>query len=254
MNELPKISLCIPTLGRFDKFLSKNLPNYLENNYIDEIVISDEDGDDIQKIGQTFKDETGCLHPKLKLFSNEKILGAFLNKEKVVSLAKNDWIALIDSDNYAPPQYFEAWEKHIAKVGLDNNMIYMPSGWLNNSCNFFNRLGQECNSSAPDPLVFTKHNVRNYFDDFMWNTGNYIVNKNSYLGAKNNYEYLIPLCYSLDVVYKNAILLENDINFSLVENMMYEHAFHDESYYIKTNVLAEPHRKDINSIYLNFEH
>jgi hypothetical protein len=236
-HNVPKLSLCIPTLDRFDKFLSKNLPNYLINDYIDEIVISDENGKDIQKISQFFKDS------KLKLFSNDRVLEAFLNKDKVVSLAKNNWIVLMDSDNYAPQQYFEAWEKHIAKFGLDDNMIYMPAGWLHRPNMYFDMFHN---------TIFTKNNVRNYFNEGMWNNGNYIFNKKSYLGAKNNYEYLIPLCYSLDVIYKNAILLENNVHFSLVENMLYEHAMHEGSYYSTTSRKAEPHRQSINSIFFNF--
>ena len=43
-------TLCIPTLNRFDDFLSKYLPKYLENNLINEIIITDENGDDVNKI------------------------------------------------------------------------------------------------------------------------------------------------------------------------------------------------------------
>ena len=37
-------TLCIPTLNRFDDFLSKYLPKYLENKLINEIIITDENG------------------------------------------------------------------------------------------------------------------------------------------------------------------------------------------------------------------
>ena len=37
-------SLCIPTMDRFDKFLSRYLPKYLANEYINEIIITDENG------------------------------------------------------------------------------------------------------------------------------------------------------------------------------------------------------------------
>ena len=43
-------SLCIPTLNRFDEYLKINLPKYLDNKLIDEIIISDENGNDINKI------------------------------------------------------------------------------------------------------------------------------------------------------------------------------------------------------------
>ena len=43
-------SLCIPTINRYDDFLSKYLPLYLDNEHIDEIIISDENGEDAKKI------------------------------------------------------------------------------------------------------------------------------------------------------------------------------------------------------------
>ena len=43
-------SLCIPTINRYDNFLSKYLPLYINNTLIDEIVISDENGNDAKKI------------------------------------------------------------------------------------------------------------------------------------------------------------------------------------------------------------
>lgn len=231
---IPKLSLCIPTLDRFDTFLSKNLPDYLSNRYIDEIVISDENGNDIKKIRQHFPDN------KLKLYSNDKVLGAYLNKEKVVSLASNTWVVLLDSDNYAPIEYYIAFERYVMEHGLHPNTIYMPAGWLKSNRNYYNQYGD---------IDFTIQNAKHYFDDCMWNTGNYIVNKNTYLHVKNNYEYLIPCCYSLDVIYKNAILLENNVHFRLVKDMLYDHVVHDGSYYIHTSHQAEPFRKTIYSIY-----
>jgi hypothetical protein len=46
--------------------LKNNLPLYLENPYINEIIICDETGEDVEKITETFTD------PKIKLYVNEK--------------------------------------------------------------------------------------------------------------------------------------------------------------------------------------
>jgi len=35
-------SLCIPTMDRFDNFLSRYLPKYLANEYVSEVIITDE--------------------------------------------------------------------------------------------------------------------------------------------------------------------------------------------------------------------
>ena len=60
-------TLCIPTLNRFDDFLSKNLPKYLTNELITEIIITDENGNDVNKIKNTFTND------KLKLLINDQI-------------------------------------------------------------------------------------------------------------------------------------------------------------------------------------
>jgi hypothetical protein len=77
------ISLCIPTMNRWG-FLKNNIPKYLENPYINEIVICDETGEDAALILTHF------INPKIKVFTNEQRLGGYLNKNKVVSLATND--------------------------------------------------------------------------------------------------------------------------------------------------------------------
>ena len=51
-------SLCIPTMERFDIFLSRYLPKYLANEYINEIIITDENGNDIEKIKLAFPDNS----------------------------------------------------------------------------------------------------------------------------------------------------------------------------------------------------
>ena len=47
-------TLCIPTIDRFDNFLSKYLPHYLNNPLIKEIIITDENGNDAKKIQNAF--------------------------------------------------------------------------------------------------------------------------------------------------------------------------------------------------------
>jgi hypothetical protein len=72
-------SLCITTKDRYNDFLSEYIPKYLENPYIDEIIISDENGNDFNKIKERFSSNL-----KLRLYKNEYVLGPFLNKIKVL--------------------------------------------------------------------------------------------------------------------------------------------------------------------------
>ena len=115
-------SLCIPTMNRYDDFLAKNLPNYIKNEYINEIIITDEDGNDIDKIMSTFPN-----NEKLNLIKNETKLGPFLNKHKACSFAKNEWIVLMDSDNFADDNYFITVKNYIETViGDQKNITLAP--------------------------------------------------------------------------------------------------------------------------------
>jgi hypothetical protein len=108
-------------MDRFDKFLSRYLPKYLANEYINEIIITDENGNDVEKIKCAFPDS------KLVLIKNERRLGPFLNKLKACSFAKNEWIVLMDSDNFANIDYFEIAKNYIQHLGEQKNIILAPS-------------------------------------------------------------------------------------------------------------------------------
>ena len=114
-------SLCIPTMDRFDNFLKTNLNKYLKNEYIKEIVITDENGEDVKKIKEEFPN-----NDKLKLFINEKRLGPFLNKIKACQKASNEWIVLMDSDNFASKSYFEIVNNYIVNKNLLKTTILSP--------------------------------------------------------------------------------------------------------------------------------
>src|SRR5665647_3469478 len=90
---MPKFSLAITTYNRYN-FIEKDLGRYIENKFINEIVINDDSSDDYSKL-QKFKNESS----KLKLFRNEFNLGVIKNKIKTISLSSNEFVLLLDSDN-----------------------------------------------------------------------------------------------------------------------------------------------------------
>jgi hypothetical protein len=205
------------------EFLSLNIPKYLDNPFIDEIVISDENGNDAQKINENFSNE------KIKIYFNEQKLGAFHNKEKVVSLAKNEYVCLMDSDNFAPVSYFEAWQKEFKP---DKKIVYCPSNTIpqknHTGFDFKKFIGKDINKKT------YKHYSR--INTPFFNTGNYIFEKNFYLSCKNNEQYNYEsICYCLDVMYKNWLMLENDAVLLAVKDMEYHHIVHSKSYYLQAN-------------------
>lgn len=226
-------SLCIPTMDRFDNFLSTYLVKYLENEYINEIVITDENGNDIEKIKSVFPDNN-----KLILFKNQTRLGPFLNKIKACSAAKNEWIVLIDSDNFADEKYFFTAKKCIEEViGEQKNIILAPSKALPNFD--YSHLSGITYKKGNFGLnrKFEEINKRPHNSDsiVLMNTGNYVINKSLINNLNLSLEKDISKSSACDVIYFNTLLFEQlDLNMYVVPNLEYQHVVHNESIYIQT--------------------
>jgi hypothetical protein len=223
-------SLCIATMNRYEKFLKKYLPYYLDIDLVDEIIITDENGKDIECIQKDFQSS------KLKLFQNTTQLGPFLNKLKAMKLAKNDWIVIIDSDNFADKEYFVTANNYILSKNLKNETILAPSFA---KPNFNYTIFSNTISTKSNMKELTKYNKPGYspFTTLM-NTGNYIIHK--YLVQNINIEKendIIPKTSACDVIYFNTLLIEQFANLEIhiVSNLEYTHVVHDDSIYIRTH-------------------
>ena len=226
---MSSISLCIPTMNRFDSFLKSYLESYLkylDEGIINEIVICDETGDDYQKIIDTF----GHV-PNLKVYKNDSVLGVFKNKLKVASLASFDYIALIDSDNFADETYFKTARDYISDNGhlFSSHVILAPSFAKPN----FNYTFFEGN-------IVTNANLKGvyYTSNFttLLNTGNYVIHKR----IINNITYDDSVMFyitSCDVIYFNllAFLQFEDFQLHIVQNLEYDHVVHNGSIYTNTH-------------------
>ena len=221
-------SLCIPTINRYNSFLKEYIPKYISNELITEIIITDENGNDIELIKQNFNSD------KLKLFKNDKQLGPFLNKLKALKLAKNEWIAIIDSDNFADIDYFTIVNKYINNNNIINTSIICPS-FAKPNFNF---------TFLNNKILNKKNLFKNYLENRnntlfinLMNTGNYIINK--YLVDNINIDKdmeIILKSSACDVILFNTILLEQfELDMHIVENMHYLHVVHDDSTYLKTS-------------------
>lgn len=247
-------SLCIPTMDRYDNFLSKYLQKYLDNDFIHEIVISDENGNDNKKIRKDFKSN------KLVLSENKDVLGPFLNKLKVCKLAKCEWIVLMDSDNFANINYFEIAQNYIQSAILDQkNIILAPA-----------KASPNFNYSHMSGLIFKNGDFRMNFNiekqlrkdnqhsiEILLNTGNYIINKYliDNLDLKNEIETISSnKSNPYDVLYFNTLLFEQlDLNLHVVNNLEYYHCVHGGSIYLKTYQQFTEFKKIITERFYNLE-
>jgi hypothetical protein len=227
-------SLCIPTMDRFDGFLINYLPKYLENEFIDEIIITDENGNDFEKIKQTFGN-----NDKIKVFKNETKLGPFLNKLGACNLAKNEWIVLMDSDNFADKQYFSLTKDYIINNVQDQKNIILAPCKANPTFNyshlsgFIYKKGEFANNLNKEQL--TKQHFST-LSGVLMNTGNYVINKYliQNLNLQNETEN-IKKSSACDVIYLNTLLFEQlDLNMHVVTGLEYNHVVHSGSVYTQT--------------------
>ena len=229
-------SLCIATMDRFDEFLSRSLPRYLAMDLVSEIIVTDENGRDAAKIHAAFPD-----HPKLRLYVNNHKLGPFLNKRAACSLARCEWIALIDSDNFADADYFQVAKNYIETVVPrdQKNVILSPS---ENNYKFHIIAGEIIRRGEVSKILALyeqRKGLEQYKCDnlghpsTLMDTGNYVINKFLVDNVDLSAEPYTTNCHSCDVVYFNTILFEQlDLQFHIVPGMKYQHVVHPGSVYL----------------------
>jgi len=214
------ISVCIPTMRRFS-FLKESIPKYLENPHVSELVITDETGEDYAAITSTFS------HPKLRVYQNETRLGMLKNKLRAASYATSDYIAIIDSDNFAGVHYFEAFKRFYSS-SLPSSSVFLPS-IASPNFDFRRWVG----------VPITRNNVKQFIPDIetCLNTMNSIVPK-AFLSS-NDILKDRPFCDEIgcyDSQYFSLYALFNlNATLFVVDGMEYEHRVHDESGWTTTH-------------------
>lgn len=226
-----KVCICIPTLKRF-KFLRVNVPKFLDFACVDQVVISDQSGDDIKDIRSQCPE--WASHPKLVLFHNtDGLRGAYSNKMECVMQARPGWIALIDSDNsVTETDYFDPWLKYIAANGLDQNKIYLPGSVCSPEIDRVMRF-QQFSQIDKTNIASAMHVGNGTWAMCLVNNGNYIVHSQLY-----QRRYSIDALYdmvrahpslALDAAVHVVGLISSGAVIQIVSDMSYYHAVHPES-------------------------
>ena len=246
-------TLCIPTIDRFDNFLSKYLPHYLNNPLIKEIIITDENGNDAKKIQNAFPN-----NDKIKVVVNDHRLGPFLNKMKACSLARNEWIVLMDSDNFAHDNYFSIAADYINSNIKDQKNVILAPCFASPNFNYSHLSGFiyekgkfQTNRLQEKTLLTSQYTC----SETLMNTGNYVVNKffvdNLDLTKEvNNIKY----SSACDVIYFNTLLFEQlDLNMHVVPGLVYDHVVHGGSVYLQTHTEFRQFNEYVYQRYRNLQ-
>lgn len=215
-------SLCIATMNRFETFLKKNLPRYLQNPLISEIVISDENGEDAEKIKTEF---SSSMNQKLFLYVNEKRLGPFLNKLNALRKSKGQWVCLMDSDNFADEQYFLNAKNYIEEKQIEPDFTMLMPSFAKPQFNY-KHLPEVFSLEEPGKPYLT-----------CFNTGNFILSRNLFENINlEGEDDFISHSSSCDVIYFNTLLIEQlpYTKIYIPRTLEYEHTVHKGSIYLQT--------------------
>ena len=222
-----KISVAIPYYNN-SEFMGKTLEILIEDERINEIIITDDKSNDILKLITLIKQ---LNTNKIKLFKNEKNLGCYHNKIIAASKCSNDWCILLDSDNYIEKSYLdriydiEYWDK---------NTIYVPDRPITfpetPSMNMDYR-------KYSDKYINKELYLRDFHDikfQCLINTCNYFLPCKEYVNCMdenfNIYNRNIIDCLDSAVLFTDWLVKKNKIK--VLKNLFYYHRLHSNSNYM----------------------
>ena len=234
------ISVCIPTMRRFS-FLKESVPQYLVNPHVTELVIVDETGEDYAAITAAFS------HPKLRVYQNETRLGMLKNKLRAASYATSDFIAILDSDNFADVGYFTAFKTFLSSHSFSPTCLFLPCAATPNF-NYREWIG----------TPITQENIRQHYPRIgtCMNTMNSIISRE----FLSTFDILsdTPLCDEIGCYDSMYFVLYTLFHMKgtafVVPGMEYQHRVHAESGYTLTHTEFQNGLKMVLERYLSVNH
>lgn len=210
-----KISLCLTNYNRFESLIMA-FEKVIDDDRISEIIISDDKSDiDIcNRLRNRFENNS-----KVKIHRNDINIGMSLNKCKAISLATNEWVIILDSDNIIDADYIDSLYD-LLEWNIDT--IYQPD-WAWENFDF----------RAYSGMLIDKDSNKKYLNEPMYycflNACNYFVHKKRYI---ETYEHNSEI-KEVDTMWHNYNHLKAGGKFYFVPEMKYVHTVHDGSGWLK---------------------
>lgn len=223
-------TVAIPTMRRWSSFLAKSLPQYLEYDLVTHVVICDETGEDARAI----EESSWANHPKLTVHVNKKRLGAYLNKRQCIEKSLPGWVAVLDSDNIFPEEFFEKAFDALQKESFNPKLVLASA----DNVRLFIKTGkEEKRTSHFSGLRITKANWNSVLQmpdwNFLLNDGNYIVHTSQLSSLNPNYK--LEEVYASDAILAAKQFVQAGCTYFLVPGLWYIHTVHDDSEWLKTD-------------------
>lgn len=224
-DNFPRLTIAIPTMDRFDNFLSLFLPEYLNNPYIAYVLICDENGSDIHKILQT----NYFNNSKLILIQNEQQLGIYHNKRSCLENAPTEWVLLSDSDNFFPFDYFEMFHK--IWIDMEKNVTFF---YGSSNPQYEDMIENKINEPMVDfgSIIINQTNWNSIV--YIKNNWNLALNDGNWILHKSALKYLPATVKSIDIlatdaIYISRLLVLNGYQYCLFSELRYSHVVHTHS-------------------------
>jgi len=129
MGRTPELSVIIPTYNRAD-LLKRAVDSVLTQSYSDYEVIIVDDGstDQTDAILEEYRRKNGDV---VKTF-RQKNSGKSIALNEALALAKGEWIAFLDSDDYWHPKKLERQFEAIRRFGDSYGVCFTDGRYINN--------------------------------------------------------------------------------------------------------------------------
>ena len=245
-----QLTVAITTCRRAH-YLVDALPKYLRMPQVREVVVSDDCASDASQLTVWAKANLSqALRGRLVIFSNEQLLGAFRNMVISVERAKSEWVALMDSDNFADSDTYFApllqhWSQQAGGVP-DPYTMYMPQRALPRYDFLTGSMG---NLSVCDADSWAFCRTQKLGNAFL-NTGNAVVHRATSLSAWMHVYEREPEA-GLDgepSIVMACLLVSHGGRLEITPGMTYAHRLSRDSLWLSKGAMENrAHRKTINS-------
>ena len=125
---MPKVSVLTPLYNTNPQYLRECIDSILNQTFTDFefLILNDSpDNKEIEKIVKSYKDK------RIKYYKNEKNIGISASRNKLLDLAKGEYIAIFDHDDISLPerlsQEVEYLDSHLDIGVVSSNLQYFPS-------------------------------------------------------------------------------------------------------------------------------
>lgn len=225
------LTVAIPTMDRWSTFLKSELPAYLSNPTINAVVISDENGNDIQSICEAGLD----TDPKLRLYQNNSVLGVYGNKRQCLLRSSTDYVAVLDSDNHFEPAFFDAFYASRQRDGGDKT-IYSAG---NNRRVDLNTGIEEDRTRHFSGMRISRSNWNTVLETKGWN---FLLNDGNCIWPRAVVKHMPDLpeeqIVGTDSIYAMRQAIQAGYTLCVEPTMSYIHTVHDGSHWLQNSTVS----------------